>query len=89
MDKYVKLSAIERLAQPMEAFHGKGEGKMYGKMAGKGEYTEGGSDWECPDCGTMVMSTKDMEECECPSCGCKMEPAEDMEAEDEEVEAED
>lgn len=77
MDKYVKFDAIKALAKPMEAFHGKGEGKMYGKMAGKGEYTEGGSDWECPDCGTMVMATKDMEEMECPCCGCEMEPAED------------
>jgi rubrerythrin len=85
MDKYVKLEAIKAIAKPMAAFHGKGEGKMYGmeankmegKMHGKGEYTEGGSDWECPDCGTMVMATKDVEEMECPCCGCEMEPAED------------
>lgn len=76
MDKFVKLNAIERLAKPMEAFHGKGE------MRGKSEYSDGGTDWECPECGTMVMATKDMEECECPCCGCEMEHSKDDESED-------
>jgi rubrerythrin len=84
MDKFVKLEAIERIAKPMAAFHGKGEGM--GKMHGKEDYAEGGKDWECPDCGTMVMATKDMKEMECPCCGCEMEPAEDSEEYDAEGE---
>lgn len=80
MDKFVKLGAIERLAKPMEAFHSKGNGKS--------EYTEGGKDWECPECGTMVMATKDMSECECPCCEHEMEPAEDSEEDMAEDEAE-
>jgi hypothetical protein len=76
MDKFVKLAAIEQLAKPMEEFHG--------KDSAKSEYKEGGKDWECPECGTAVMATKDMEECECPCCECEMEPAEDTEEEDEE-----
>lgn len=86
MDKFVKLGAIERLAKPMEAFHGKGSGM--GKMHGKEDYAEGGKDWECPECGTMVMATKDMSECECPCCGHEMEPAEDSEEDMAEDEAE-
>jgi rubrerythrin len=82
MDKFVKLEAIERIAKPMASFHGKG------KMHGKEDYAEGGKDWECPDCGTMVMATKDTEEMECPCCGCEMEPAEDTEADVEEDAAE-
>ena len=86
MNKFVKLEAIERIAQPMEAFHGKGEGM--GKMGSKESYTDGGKDWECPECGTSVMATKDMEECKCPCCGCEMEPAEDSQADTEEDAAE-
>jgi hypothetical protein len=88
MEKFVKLDAIAKMAKPMEAFHGAGgmqHGKDMGKGMGKDEYTEGGTDWECPDCGTMVMATKEMSECMCPCCGCEMEPAEDSpedEAED-------
>ena len=71
MDKFVKLAAIEQMAKPMEAFHAKGSAKS--------EYTDGGKDWECPECGTSVMATKDMKSCECPCCEHEMEPAEDTE----------
>lgn len=73
MNKYVKLDAIERLAQPMEKFHGKSASPS------TEEYADGGKDWECPKCGTSVMATNDMNECECPCCGAEMEPAEDTE----------
>lgn len=71
MDKYVKLDAIKEIAKPMEAFHG------------KDEYEEGGKDWECGKCGTMVMATTDKPSMKCPCCGHMMEPAEDYEEEGE------
>lgn len=76
MDKFVKLDAIEKMAKPMSALHGAG-GMQHGKGMGKEDYADGGTDWECPECGTMVMATKEMPECECPCCKCEMEPAED------------
>lgn len=75
MDKFVKLEAIERIAKPMEAFHG------------KDEYEEGGKDWECPKCGTMVMATTEKPSMKCPCCGHMMEPAEDEEYEESEDES--
>lgn len=72
MDKYVKLEAIAKLAKPMEAIH---EKEGYNKEG----YAEGGTDWECGKCGTMVMATTEKPSMKCPCCGHEMEPAEDTE----------
>lgn len=79
MDKYVKLEAIAKMAKPMEAIH-KEEG--YSKSGGKEGYAEGGKDWECGKCGTMVMATKEKPSMKCPCCGHEMDEYEDEESED-------
>jgi rubrerythrin len=74
MDKYVKLSAIERISKPMETLH-KDEEMV--KMGPKESYGEGGSDYECPECGTEVMATMDKSEMKCLCCGASMDQVED------------
>jgi rubrerythrin len=51
-----------------------------GEDAGEGE----GTDWTCPDCGTVVMATMKKDSMECPCCGCEMK----MDDEGEESEGE-
>lgn len=58
-NKYVKLSAIERIAKPMDAFHGKDEES---KM--EEEYESEGHEVECPKCGHEFECSAEDEEYE-------------------------
>lgn len=79
MDKYVKLSAIEQMAKPMGALHGKGANAGYKEPAteaadmeedtAEGEY----SSWECPKCDTSVQPSRHMTSMKCPCCEADME----------------
>lgn len=43
------------------------------EAASKQEEGEEGSDWSCPDCGTVVMSTMAKKSLKCPCCGAEMD----------------